>query len=140
MKKESIVASILGVILGISVGLGILNLADRTQTRAVQSVDNRAQAPKPRTESDSVTFELTAPVSETTVSGSEIEISGKGKKDSLIILQSPTVAIVKKLEADTFTFPVTLALGENIINVTYYPKDAKKDFVEKQLRIFSLPE
>lgn len=141
MKKESILAISLGVVLGIGVGMVILRGTNKTDNKAIaRNNANQAQARANRPAEKAVSFEISAPSNDTSVTSKTVDLKGKASKESLLVIQSPSVNKIVKLEADTFSIPVNLALGENVFNITYYPKEASNDYQERELRIFYLPE
>lgn len=140
MKKESILASLLGVLCGVGVGLMILNTANRGDTKAVETARTTNKQPKAKPTSAVAVFTITEPSNDTAITGSTASIRGKGTKGSLVVVQSPSTGVVQKLQSDGFSIAVPVALGENVINVTYYPKDKPNDYVEKQIRVYKLPE
>lgn len=142
MKKESIVAIVLGVVLGIGVGSVVLSQTTKSTPKAIETTTSelKENVKSNRPQAGRISFELTTPKSETTVNTNSVKIQGKGTKDSLIVAQSANANKIVKLEKDEFSIDMPLALGENTVNLTYYPKDSGSDYQEKQLVIFYLPE
>jgi hypothetical protein len=142
MKRESIIAIVLGVALGIGVGSFILSQTAQGNTKAIETTtsDLKNNVKSNRPQGKSVTFEISEPKTDTVVSSSSLKIKGKGIKDSLLISQSSAGNKIIKLDKAEFELTMNLVLGENIINVTYYPKDSGSDYREKQLVIYYLPE
>lgn len=143
MKKEPIIAITFGILLGIGVGVFILNKtsASASKNNPIAQGNNVLQNAKPKRANDAqIMFEISSPVEGTTVSEKTITIKGKATKDSLLVMQSPAGQEVLKNEKEEYSMNVPLALGENIINVTFYPKDSATEYQEKTLRVYYLPE
>lgn len=142
MKRESIIAIVLGVALGIGVGSLILSRTTQGSSKAIETTtsDLKQNVKSNRPQGKMVSFEISEPKTESLVSSSSLKIKGKGTKDSLLITQSSAGNKILKLEKDEFEVSLNLVLGENVINLTYYPKDSGSDYQEKQLVIYYLPE
>lgn len=143
MKKEPIIAITFGILLGIGVGVVILNntAASAGKNNPIAQGNNVLQNAKPKRTTDAqIMFEISSPVEGTTVSEKKITIKGKATKDSLLVMQSPAGQEVLKNTKEDFSMEVPLALGENVINVTFYPKGSATDYQEKSLRVYYLPE
>lgn len=141
MKRESIIAIVLGVVLGIGVGSVVLSKTNRNTKQAIETTTSELKDNvKTKQQAKKTSFEISEPSNQTTVSKNSITIKGKGTKDSLLVLLAPNGNKIYKLENDDFSVDFGLAMGENVINMTYYPKDGGSDYQEKQLMIYYLPE
>lgn len=140
MKKETGIAVGLGIFLGIAVGLVVLLNTSQPQGTSdieqpqVDLVQNAQKA------NNVITFEVSEPENGITVNSDSITIKGKATKESLLIFQSPLGNEVVQTEGDTFSVDFPLAFGENVINVTFYPKGSPNDYQEKILRVYYLEE
>lgn len=141
MKKETFIAVFLGVFLGIVVGVAILfqttkpdgeGQIDQPEINLAQNVQNKNQP--------FIQFTLEAPEDGATFREDTISIQGNASKESLIVIQSPISNAVITTEDETFNEDFPLAIGENVINVTYYPKGSPNDYQERTLRVYYLPE
>lgn len=142
MKKEGLIAIIFGIILGGILGLIILDKnrkqqLERSKTIAPQQKNNLLT---PKTMVNLQSLEITQPEDRIIVSESKIIIQGTAGKDSLIVIQSPIKDIIFKNDNSQFKINFPLSLGENVINITVYPKEPQFRSQEKQLRIYYLSE
>lgn len=142
MKRESIIAIVLGITLGIGVGYTILSRTTQGSSKTIETTtsDLKQNVKSNRNQAKAVSFELTEPKTDSVVNSNTVKIKGKGLKDSMIVSQSSNSNKIIKLEKDEFEFEMPLALGENVINVTYYPIGGNGDYLEKQLVIYYMPE
>jgi len=69
-----------------------------------------------------------------------VVIKGKAAKDSLIVIQSPVQDIIIKNDKEEFSATMSLAIGENVIHISVYPKDQQGKGQEKELRVYYLDE
>lgn len=142
MKKEAIIAVILGIFFGGFLGFFLINKnkeinLEKNKTLAPTSVINQITNKKNETV-NFVALEIKEPNDYFITDKDNIDIIGKATKESLIIIQSPIKDIVYKNTKEDFKINVPLALGENIIKIVDYPKDKSLDSQEKTLRIYYL--
>lgn len=141
MKQETIVAIVLGSVLGIGVGLVILNSTSKGDKKPIQQAKvNTKDAVISRPPDKTVQFELSEPVQDSTVTKNTVTIKGKAAKDALLVVQSPAGNKIQTLDKDEFSVDFPVAVGENIINVSIYSKGTGSENQEKIIRVFYLPE
>lgn len=142
MKKETIVAIVLGVVLGLGVAVAI---SMKTHKKEIQKIKPIASGlPVTPTiiieQQHSESLEVSEPQTGDIVQEKSITIKGKAPKDGLVIIQSPVSSEAFKNENSSFTMKFPLAAGENVILVSFYPKGQSGNPIEKELKIFSLTE
>ncbi len=141
MRKEALIAIILGVVLGIggAAFLIIKTTFQRNQNlklpQAQDSGRNVVGAQK-----DIVTLEVTTPQDGAIVTAPTIIVKGKAQKNTLIIIQTQIKETIAANQNGVFTATVPLALGENTLMVTAYPKDAKIPPQYIPLKVYYLDE
>lgn len=142
MKKETIIAVILGIFLGLIVTVGILVFTQKKQTTKVIPVVQSSKITPIDVEDVEVVsqFELIEPENETIVNVNKIAIKGKSEPGSLLIVESPIDSRTLKTEKNEFEVNLNLALGENKILISYYPKNGNGEVKEKELLIYYLKE
>lgn len=141
MKQETIVAIVLGAVLGIGVGLVILNTTSKNDKKPIQQAKvNLKETSNARPADKTVQFEVTAPVADATFTKNSVTVTGKAVKDALLVMQSPAGNKILTLDKDTFSVDFPLAIGENVINIALYSKGTGNDYQEKVIRVFYLPE
>lgn len=137
MKKESIVAAVSGIILGVVIAIVILiNLKNK------EIKDKKTIAPQisPTVSIMNVKtqgLEILEPANESIVSVKDIVIKGKSEKDALIVIQSATTEKVYKMTSNDFTIDFPLSQGENLIKITSYKDKATE---EKSLKVYFIEE
>lgn len=142
MKKETIIAILLGVLFGVVVAVGVTIKTKSKPANKVEPITNAL----PITPTVSVqnvefqTLEITEPVDGVIVSKNTIDIKGKAAKGGLLVIQSPIKNATINNEADTFVTNFPLATGENVILVTFYPKEQPGSPQEKELKVYYLDE
>ena len=139
MKKETVVAIIFGLILGIStaVFVSLKNFDFELAKNKIVSPKNTknvlvTSAPKLPVD----TVEITEPADGSIVEKNSIKISRTAPKNSLIIIQSPITEKVFKNSKNDFSMEIPLALGENSISVVVYPKDPLVRSKDKELKVY----
>lgn len=141
MKQETIVAIILGAVMGIGVGLVILNTTSKGDKKPIQQAKvNLKETSQARAPEKTLQFEVSAPTADTTVSKNSVTITGKAAKDALLVIQSPAGNKIQTLDKDEFSVDFPVSIGENMINVAVYSKGTGNDYQEKQIRVFYIPE
>lgn len=143
MKKETIIAIVLGVVFGSGVALFLVfNTSKENQTKVIPVATTSGITPVVA-KNTTVTvkpFTLTEPEQNSVTNEESILIKGKASKGSLIIIQSPIEYVVKTLEKDEFSEEFPLALGENVIQISVYPKETKAGVQERTLIVYQLDE
>jgi hypothetical protein len=143
MKKETITAVTLGIMLGIAVAVFVDFRAKENQlskNKPINGVNKVTPSIAKKNEEAIVPLQITEPSDGIIVSSKSIKIKGKVNKDSLIIIQSPIKDMVLKTDSDTFDVDYPLAMGENAIELTVYSKDKNLGSFQKELKIYSLDE
>lgn len=142
MKKETIVAITLGILLGLGVAVGITYKNRSAQSQKIKPVtDTMPVTPTPvATQVSTDLLLVESPQSGIIVDSKQIEISGKAQKGGLMVIQSPASTETFQTEKDTISIDFPLAAGENVILVSFYPKDQNARAIEKELLVYSLTE
>lgn len=142
MKKETLIAVVLGIGLGVLVAVFMVIQSRQKQIAQTKTVGSIQITPTVQVKKNSPqeVFEITSPGDNAIVSKNTVTIQGKAAKNSLIVAQSPIKNLVFKNDKETFSFEFPLALGENFILITSYPADIKTSSREKELHIFYLDE
>ncbi len=142
MKKETSIAIVLGIALGIIVAVALV-----LKNRQVQIQNSRpittvlSITPTPIVKNINVeALEITEPQNNAIISSNSVSIKGKVAKDSLVVIQSPIRNVIVKNAPEDLNVNFPLALGENVIHITVYPKDPQLSVKEKELKIYYLNE
>lgn len=142
MKKETGIAIVLGIFLGVSMAIF---LVVRSRTEAI----NKSKTIMPSvqatpaiivTNTNSQTLEISEPQDGLIVKANSVKIIGKASKDALLVLQSPIKDMVVNNTKGDFSFDYPLAYGENVIRIVSYPKDRQLRVQERELRIYYLED
>lgn len=142
MKKETVYAILLGVTFGVVLSLVMIFKTKDSQMgkskplTSEKKVIPTVQDTSPLTQ----TFKITEPKDRQIFNTKSVSIKGVAEKDSVLIIQSPIKDIVFKIEKEDFSVDMPLALGENVISLTLYPKNSQGRSQQKELRIYYLDE
>ncbi len=140
MKKESITAIVLGIGFGLVVAFFLIGFI-RQSSKAGPDGGLPTIDPKPKTTDVlGTSLEVSSPTDKEVFSKNRITITGTASKGSLLVVQSPLVETVEKLEKDTFSVPFDLAIGENVITVTAYPADKTQREQQKTVKVYYIEE
>lgn len=143
MKKETTIAIILGITFGLVLSLFMVS---RTNSKSSsvgnkKNVNESSQIVTPNPQTGNVfSFEVLNPSNNVIVNKKMITINGKISTDSLILIQSPIKDTIINDAKETFSTEFPLALGENVIHIVIYPKDAQFKSQEKELRIYYIED
>ncbi len=142
MKKEAIIAVVIGILLG-----GVFALIIINKNKEIQLKKSKTIAPKKESnffkkppQVKIQQLEIIKISDGTIVNENKINLPIKAVKNSLVVIQSPIKSLVFKLEKDQFSVDFPLALGENVIRIAVYPQDRKLHLQEKELRVYYLKE
>lgn len=142
MKKETAIAILLGVGLGLIVAIGVTLKTHKKETQKVTPISNSLHITPSITAKSmqSSTLEISEPESGSIAPSKSVTIKGKAPKDSLIIIQSPLQVLTFTNDTEDFSKNFSLALGENVIVVTAYPKGQSGTGIERDLKVYYLDE
>jgi uncharacterized membrane protein YciS (DUF1049 family) len=97
MKKETLIAVIFGVGLGILLALFFVLRSKENQLTKAKPISNLTKTITPKLKLiEAPTLELTAPADKQVVASNTIKIQGKANKNALIIINSPIKELVFK--------------------------------------------
>jgi hypothetical protein len=145
MKTETIIAIILGVIVG--GGLAVF-LASKVLTTSIKKdtpniptfteVKNEKDVPLSTQSATLTTFSVGAPINNIKVKEDKITVEAVVPSGSFVIIQSGVYEKVISFSNASVKEVVPLAKGENTIEVTAYYKSLPFGVQSKQLKVFSL--
>lgn len=141
MNRETIIAIVLGILLGVGIGFFVLfqsNRGDETKVIPVNGDKENKKVVTPVRGEDEVILEIQEPQDMAIVNSKEITIKGIAEKNSLIVIQSPINNKVFKTENEKFETKYPLALGENTISINAYAKSSTPQ--EITLKIYYVAE
>ncbi len=144
MKKETIIAIILGVMMGAVVAIVlVLQTKKDEKPKVIPIAPNARVTPVTAkgSSSSNATFEVSEPTNEKLTEEKTITIKGKAEKESLIVVQSAAGFDSIKNDKEDFTiedFPLTQ--GENTINVSVYTQESNATPQELVLKVYSIQE
>lgn len=147
MTRESIIAIVLGLALGVIVALVAVVYTvnvQKQQNTSMQKKTNEATSSSsivsvtiPPTVTVLRSLEIIAPQSGSTTQDNSTTIKGTAGTNTLIIVQSPIKTQIVKTDKDAFDINFPLALGENAITVSAYHEGSVLP-VQKKLYIYRL--
>lgn len=138
MKKETIIAIIMGLLFG-----GVVAVFISLKSKDIELSTNKVIAP-PKENTQSLNqngnliqqLELTNPIDNAIVEENKVHFKGTVTQDSLIVIQSPLKDLVVKNTGKNFDLEFPLALGENSIKIVVYPKEKQLRPQEKFIKIY----
>ncbi len=142
MKKETIIAIALGICLGLVVAVIVTLKTRNTETKKVTPISNTLHVTPTIVAKNlqASSFELTEPQQEAIVTKNSVLIKGRAPKGSLIVIQSPIQTLTFTNDTENFEKTFSLALGENVILATAYPKTQGGSGIERELKVYYLDE
>lgn len=147
MNKESIIAIVLGLVLGIVVAVAAVSITvsrQKAKNSQIQKTESTATAGAqlqttiiPPTVTVLQSLQIDAPQSGIITQDKSATIKGNAGANTLLVVQSPIKTTINKLDKATFSIDFPLALGENVITVSAYHEGASVP-VQKKLYIYRL--
>ena len=138
MKKETIIAIILGLIFG-----GIVAVFISLKSKDIELSKNKVIAPlEEKSSSSSLVgaemepLEISEPANNAIVEKNAVHFIGTATKDSLIVIQSPIMDLAVINVSGKFDLEFPLALGENSIKIVVYPKEKQFRTQEKYMKVY----
>ena len=142
MKKETVIAIMLGIAFGVVVAVVMVVKTKDQQIDKVKPMNSTLHI-TPTISVNNTQFQplqITAPETGVIVDKNSVLITGKASKDALLVIQSPIKTMVMKITSESFSADFPLAFGENVITVSEYQKDTQAVAQEKELKIYYLDE
>ena len=139
MKKETILATVFGVLLGLIVAV-ILILVLRPSGKERIERTKSTLTPKISKNSNLMPLEIKEPSDRKISEDNTIKITGKAKKGSLIIIESPVSQEVVTNKQESFNIDLPLTRGENLITIRAYVDKTQTIPQMKTLKVYYLNE
>ena len=127
MKRETVFAIVLGILLGLGIGLFVLFQSRGGDDAKIIPVTGDSKTAKPvqtNVPANSVILQVKEPEDHIVTSSKEITIKGKAQKNSLIVIDSHVSNSIFKNEKEEFSETFPLALGENVISINAYSESS----------------
>lgn len=139
MKKETLIAIIFGVGLGVILAVIFIMQSKENQLTKAKPINNLSKTITPKLKMVTTpTLEISEPTDNLIVDSNSIAIKGRANKNALIVINSPIKDLVFKNGKEEFKVNFPLALGENVIQLTVYPDDKLGSSINKTLQIYYL--
>lgn len=142
MKKETVMAIFLGIVFGIVVAVFMILRTKEAEIEKAKPITSglKTQPTISLKISQLKILEITEPSDGSIINKKNIAIKGKVSPGSLVVVQSPIKDIAFKSTKEDIAVDFPLTLGENVIRISVYPKDAQLRFQEKELKVYYLDE
>lgn len=140
MKKETIAAIFFGILLGVGGAVIMVGKAKQIGTNKVSVGSAKNITPEVSRNAKIQPLQITQPKTQSKFATNSLTIKGKASKEGLIVIQSPIKELVFKNIKESFSVEFPLALGENVITVTVYPKESQIPAQTKTLKLYFLDE
>lgn len=117
MRKEAIIAIILGLFLGLVFTIGIYTANQAVKDKKTeQTIETTQISPSP---SPTMGLQLTQPENNIVVSQSKVKISGQSSPEAVIATYSESKEVFSQADEDgDFSFDFPLSAGSNKITIT----------------------
>lgn len=139
MKKETILATVFGVLLGLIVAV-ILILVLRPSGKDRIERTKSTLTPKILSNGNLMPLEIKEPSDRKISENDTIKITGRAKKGSLIIIESPVSQEVLTNKQESFNIDFHLTRGENLITIRAYIDKTQTVPQIKTLKVYYLNE
>ena len=133
MKKEVLLAIIIGFSLGLAITFGVwkankaLKEAAPKQQLLPSQVQEKEKIPSPTPVSSQLNLLITSPEDNSIINKEKINVSGKtSPKATVVILYGEGEKIIEADENGNFTSEITLVGGANEITVSAYDQDGNE--------------
>jgi len=133
MKKEVLLAIIIGFTLGLVITFGIwqankaLKQAVPEQTLPTSQVQEEEKTPSPTLPPSQISLTITSPEDNSIINKEKIDISGKtSSKATVVITYEEGEKIIEADENGNFASEITLVGGANEITVSAYDQDGNE--------------
>jgi hypothetical protein len=136
MRKETIIAIVMGILLGVGIGFVVLfqsRKGDEAKVIPVSGDTENTKIVKTARPPGQEVLEITEPKDKTITDTNKVTIKGTASKDSLVVIQTPITNTVLKSETANFSASIPLALGENTISVSVYKDSGTPQEVTLQI-------
>ncbi len=142
MKKETSIAILLGISFGLILSFFMITKTKDKSLEKTKTLSNEKKATIATHNliTQEQTFKISSPQNKAIVNTKTVTIKGTVEKDALVVIQSPVKDMVFKSDRTNFSVDFPLAMGENIIQISVYPKDAQERIQQKELRVYYLDE
>lgn len=144
MKKETIIAIILGLGLGAAVAVFLIFQTEQKKIENTKTIANNLKitptSVQAKNNQNFQPLEIVSPEDMNITGKDSITIKGKAVKNSLVVIQSQTKVITFENGKEDFSVNFPLILGENVINITAYNKKLQLEPQTKELKIYYLDE
>ena len=122
MKKETVIAILLGIGAGVLIALWVAKGAQKQNDTKELVVDEKITPSISISNSVVEPLLISEPEDGFTTDVNKITIKGKVKKGVLLIIQSPLEEFAIKPQTGEFSQEIALAEGENSVKITSYDK------------------
>lgn len=141
MKKETLIASSMGIVLGVLVALVVLFYTDFSagggkERDVIAHEDSLITPTVVLKKQEASLFQLEEPENDIIVTENVVTIRGKASTNSLLIFQSATSQKIEKVTEESFAVDFPLSIGENMIQMSMYAEGKGSLPQEKEIRIY----
>lgn len=136
MKKETVIAIVLGIATGVAVAFFLIIKSQDKKTEEKQLVTPQISPTIKILQQQPTRLDISAPVNASSSDSDQVTIKGSAGKNALIVIHSATSEKAIKNTDGNFSTTFPLSIGENIIKITEYDGNAVE---ERSLTIYYLP-
>ena len=120
MKKETVIAIIMGLTLGAVIAIILIFSARKKEIGRKKVINTNVSPTIVSLTNTTEQFGVTDPKNSAVTSKETITVKGNAPKNSLLVIQTKNSEKVIKTDSDLFSVDLPISLGENSIRITAY--------------------
>ncbi len=141
MKKDVIIAVLIGFVIGIAAAFSAIKITSFLQISKLAKIEEVkiTVTPAPALDEKKVTpaLEISSPSDGTILETETVEVSGKSQDQNIIVVENELeTKIVQTSNEGTFSAQIKLAQGQNNIQITSYANEKEEETKNIQLFYF----
>jgi len=138
MKKETSVAVGMGIVFGLLFSFLVIANTQKNQSVSQKTTNQKTRPVTTEQQTTVQPIVISEPNDGAIITGASVLIKGKTDKNSFIVVQTQIKDMSFTTKSEDFEYNVPLALGENVIHISAYPKGSNGKIQEKELRVYYL--
>jgi hypothetical protein len=138
MKKETSIAIGMGIVFGLLFSFLVIANTQKNQSVSQKTITQKTRPVTTEQQTVAQPITISQPNDGTIISEPSVAIKGKTDKNSFIVIQTQGKDMSFTTKTEEFEYNVPLALGENVIHISAYPKGQNGKVQEKELHLYYL--
>jgi len=138
MKKETSVAVGMGIVFGLLFSFLVIANTQKNQSVSQKTANQKTRPVTTEQQTTTQPITISEPNDGAIIVGTSVTIKGKTDKNSFVVVQTQIADMSFVTKSEDFEYKVPLALGENVIHISAYPKGSNGKIQEKELRVYHI--